>query len=162
MSEILKPAVSVFLILLYSVFGVTGQSAHYLFQHVCPAENGSAGLADENSRAAKKVYVHRHGKDRHWHSHHATDSRSEEPATTSSETGEVEGLALARLSSSHIDHACPLLSVLRILELSLGGVNFRSPQLIGKSAPLASEQTSVVSCLSSAHLARGPPQLAVA
>lgn len=159
----LNYAVTMLLIALYCACGVTGQSASYLLElatssRVAVSEKPAQTSGSETSSSKSHGYFHHHGSGSHVH-YHATH-RASPPATKVASSNEEDNHAerLAGPEDCHLDHACPLLDALRLLEQGTGGYVRLSSKLDFASPITTQESTGFAFFEASDHLARGPPK----
>ena len=117
---------AIYLVVLYGVVGISGESLHYLVAN--PTVLWSSPPAGE-----VVVYYHTHGPDYHGHFHrhiHSADHSHECPQPRASRAHERTA-EFAPEQITHESHACPLLSLVSTLKLGSAGdcaavVNFKA------------------------------------
>ena len=158
MSKNPKRAVSAFLIILYSLIGITGESAHYCFQQSFSLEACIANHVGKGSETPSSVFHHRHAPGDHWHFHPVEKEQADSQENTGpQESTGTNSPLFASSTNFHNDHACPLLSILRLLELGAGGQASLLSRLAITSQLIEQEQSSVTLQDRSQLHVRGPP-----
>lgn len=157
-------ATSVFLILLYAVVGLTGESLHYVVQDAFRKGMKSDRASHEKDHAPG--YFHCHGPDYHWHHHASHAAQPEHGADELHQQSKKRRLSRDRFGvyfqrpteATHSPHACPLLALVASLRLGVGGFT----DLEIDCQPLGRINFSYNVCLahdrSQDNFARGPPQ----
>ena len=153
-----KRIVSAFLIILYSFIGLTGESAHYCFQQFFSSDAAFAASNGKSTETPTQAFHHRHAPGDHWHYHPVEKEHpvEQEQADPRGETA-PRGPLFASSTNFHNDHACPLLSILRLLELGSGGQASLFSRLSLASELAVQEQPSFSLQVWSHHRVRGPP-----
>ena len=154
----LNYAVTVLLIVLYCACGVTGQSVSYLLELASSSRICESERPQQLSTSKAHGYFHHHGPGSHFHYHATAGTSSPTPEDASSDKGDTRRERLAGPENYHTEHACPLLSVLRLLEQGTGAQLCLEPKPDLTSAVSPHELAEFVFLEASAHLARGPPR----
>lgn len=131
---------------LYLAVGLGGDGWHYLFER----QSETTQLAVPPAAVRPGPIVHRHGPGGHWHVHR--------PAPTQASRDVDARFVDVRLH----EHDCRLLALVSALEFSLALAIAPAWSTDPAAASVASSTDHYAARLYTAHLARGPPLLAVA
>jgi hypothetical protein len=142
---------TIYLVALYGVVGVSGESLHYL------ATNATEFWSQPQSEAGETVvYYHVHGPDYHGHFHRHTHKHDHSDATKAVHQ-KSRHAAIDSQRTAHQPHGCPILTIVSTLKL---GHSVCGPtSVILDSLVTPNWESNVVNAfeMAGSFYARGPP-----